>query len=94
MRWSILFLLLLLVGATAKPPCIVSDFYATSSLHEPSLRHQQLSMWLTTNGDNCSAEQLTVIWNNLAAWAGVADSSELRGKILYFYARARNRESK
>jgi hypothetical protein len=51
-------------------------------------------MWLTTNGDNCSAEQLVHIWNNLAMWAGAADSSELRAKILYFYERAAAREKK
>jgi hypothetical protein len=51
-------------------------------------------MWLTTNGDNCSAEQLVLIWNRLAEWAGVADSAELRGKVLYYYARAMERENK
>ena len=49
---------------------------------------------LTTNGDNCTSEQLLVIWNKLAEWAGVADSGELRGKLLYFFARAREREEK
>lgn len=94
MRWLLLPLLLVLAGATAKSPCIVSDFYGVSWLGDPSLRHMQLSMWLTTNGDNCKTEQLVVIWNNLAMWAGAADSAELRGKILYFYARAREREDK
>ena len=94
MRWLLLPLLLALAGATAKPPCIVSDFYGISWLHDPGLRHSQLSMWLTTNGDNCSAEQLVHIWNNLAMWAGAADSSELRAKILYFYERAAAREKK
>lgn len=51
-------------------------------------------MWLTKNGENCSSDQLVVIWNNLAMWAGAADSSELRAKILYFYARAMEREKK
>jgi hypothetical protein len=54
----------------------------------------ELSRWLTTNGDNCSSEQLVGIWNNLALWAGVADSAELRGKVLYYYARAMEREKK
>jgi hypothetical protein len=94
MRWLLLPLLLVLAGATAKSPCIVSDFYGVSWIHDPGVRHMQLSMWLTTNGDNCKAEQLVVIWNNLAMWAGVADSAELRGKLLYFYARAREREDK
>jgi hypothetical protein len=94
MRWLLLPLLLVLAGATAKSPCIVSDFYGVSWIGDPGVRHMQLSMWLTTNGDNCKAEQLVVIWNNLAMWAGVADSAELRGKLLYFYARAREREDK
>jgi hypothetical protein len=54
----------------------------------------QLSKWITTNGDNCSSTELVILWNNLAAWAGVADSQELRGKVLYFYARAMEREKK
>jgi hypothetical protein len=58
------------------------------------MRHMQLSRWLTTNGDNCSSEQLVLIWNRLAEWAGVADSAELRGKVLYYYARAMEREKK
>jgi hypothetical protein len=54
----------------------------------------ELSRWLTTNGDNCSSEQLAGIWNKLAEWAGVADSAELRAKVLYYYSRAREREGK
>ena len=94
MRWLVVLLLLLLAGATAKPPCIVSDFYALSWIHEPTLRHQQLSMWLTTNGGNCGTEELLIIWNNLALWAGTADSAEVRAKVLYFFAKAAEREKK
>ena len=94
MKWFLLPLLLLLAGATANERCVVNDFYAISWMGNPSDRHQQLSMWLTTNGNNCSSEQLVIIWNNLAMWAGTADSQELRGKILYFYARAVEREKK
>ena len=94
MRWLLIPLMLLLAGAVAKPPCIISDFYGLSWISEPTLRHMELSRWLTTNGDSCSSEQLLGIWNKLAEWAGVADSAELRGKVLYYYARARERESK
>jgi hypothetical protein len=80
--------------ASAKAPCIVTDFYALSWIGEPTLRHMELSRWLTTNGDNCSSAELAGIWNKLAEWAGVADSAELRGKVLYYYARAREREGK
>jgi hypothetical protein len=94
MRFVVLLLLLLLAGATAKSPCLVTDFYGLSWIGEPTMRHMELSRWLTTNGDACSSEQLAGIWNNLAAWAGVADSAELRAKVLYYYARAREREKK
>ena len=95
MRWLLLPLMLLLAGATAKDMCIVSDFYGLAwTLHNPSERHQRLSQWLTTNGTSCSSEQLVTIWNNLAEWAGAADSAELRGKVLYFYAQAVEREKK
>jgi hypothetical protein len=94
MRWLLIPLILLVFWASAKAPCVVSDFYGLSWLGNPSERHQRLSEWLTTNGDNCSAEQLVGIWNNLAAWAGAADSAELRQKVLFYYARAVEREKK
>jgi hypothetical protein len=92
MRWLLLPLLLLLSGASAKPHCNVSDFYGLSWLGNPTERHQRLSQWLTTNGENCTPEQLLTIWNNLAMWAGAADSAELRGKILYYYELAMQRK--
>jgi len=94
MRWFWLLLISLVFWASAKAPCTVSDFYALSWLGDPTLRHMELSRWLTTNGDNCSTDQLLAIWNNLAMWAGAADSQELRGKVLYYYARAAEREKK
>jgi len=94
MRLFLFLLLLLLSKATAKESCIVSDFYGLSWLGNPSERHQRLSEWLTTNGKNCSSDQLVGIWNNLALWAGTADSAELRQKILYYYAMAVEREKK
>jgi hypothetical protein len=94
MRSLFFLLLLLLSGATAKESCLVSDFYGLSWLGNPSERHQRLSEWLTTNGDACRSEQLVGIWNNLALWAGTADSGELRGKVLFYYARAMEREKK
>lgn len=94
MRWFLMLFLALLSGATAKDQCIVTDFYGLSWLHNPSERHQRLSEWLTTNGGSCSSDQLVGIWNNLPMWAGVADSAELRSKILYYYAQAVEREKK
>jgi hypothetical protein len=94
MRWFWLLLIGVIFWASAKAPCIVTDFYALSWIGEPTLRHMELSRWLTTNGDNCSSQELAGIWNKLAEWAGVADSAELRAKVLYYYARAREREGK
>ena len=94
MRWFGVLLISMIFWANAKSPCLVTDFYGLSWIHEPTLRHMELSRWLTTNGDNCSSEQLVGIWNNLALWAGVADSAELRAKVLYYYARAMEREKK
>ena len=94
MRSLFFLLLLLLSGATARESCLVSDFYGLSWLGNPSERHQRLSEWLTTNGNACSSEQLVSIWNNLALWAGTADSAELRQKVLYYYARAVEKEKK
>jgi hypothetical protein len=95
MRWSLIPLVLLLAGATAKETCLISDFYGLAwTLHNPSERHQRLSQWITVNGDSCNSGQLVVIWNNLSEWAGVADSAELRSKVLYYYARAVEREKK
>ena len=94
MRWIVLILLLSLAGAASKPPCLVTDFYGLSWINDPTMRHMELSRWLTTNGDNCGSAQLVGIWNNLAMWAGTADSAELRAKVLYYYARAVEREKK
>ena len=94
MRWFWLLPISLILWVSAKSPCIVTDFYALSWINDPTMRHMELSRWLTTNGDNCTSEQLVGIWNNLALWAGVADSAELRAKVLYYYARAMEREKK
>ena len=94
MRWFWLLLISLVFWANAKAPCTVTDFYGLSWLGNPLERHQRLSEWLTANGDNCTSEQLIGIWNQLAVWAGTADSSELRSKILFYYARAVEREKK
>jgi len=93
-KWLLLLFLCFVFWVSAKAPCTISDFYALTWLGNPSERHQRLSEWLATNGDTCSSEQLVGIWNNLAVWAGTADSQELRGKVLYYYARAIEREKK
>jgi len=83
------------IVATDTRTCSVSNFYNIAhSIHDPGLRHQQLSLWLTTNGDKCDSKQLVLIWNRLAEWGGASDSAELRGKLLYYFSRAEERERK
>jgi len=95
MRWLILLLLFGLVGATAKNGCYVRDFYVIAwTLHNPSDRHQQMSMWLTNNLHLCKSQDFIVIWNNLSEWAGAADSAELRSKVIHGYKEALEREKK
>jgi hypothetical protein len=94
MKWLFVGLLTICLLAASQQKCVVADFYGLSWLGNPTDRHQRLLQWLTTNGDSCTTDQLIAIWNNLAMWAGTADSSELRVKILYFHARAAERERK
>jgi hypothetical protein len=94
MKWLFVGLLTACLLAASHQRCVVADFYGLSWLGNPTERHQRLSEWLTTNGNLCSTDQLLAIWNNLAMWAGTADSGELRSKVLYYYARAVEREKK
>ena len=95
MRWLILLLLLVLAGAVAKNGCHVREFYGIAyTIHNPSERHQQMSIWLTNNVRFCRSQDLVVIWNNLSEWAGAADSAELRGKVVHGYKDALDREKK
>jgi hypothetical protein len=94
MKWFLVGLLTACLLAASQQRCVIADFYGLSWLGNPTERHQRLSEWLTTNGSSCSTDQLLAIWNNLAMWAGTADSGELRSKVLYYYARAVEREKK
>ena len=95
MRWLILLLLLGLVGAVAKNGCHVREFYGIGyTIHNPSERHQQMSMWLTNNAQHCRSQDYVVMWNNLSEWAGTADSAELITKVIHGYKEALEREKK
>jgi len=95
MRWLILLLLLVLVGATAKNGCQVSEFYRIGyTIHNPSERHQQMIQWLKNNAPFCKSTDYVVIWNNLSEWAGTADSAETRSLIIHGYKDALEREKK
>jgi hypothetical protein len=94
MKWFFVGLLTMCLLAASQQKCVIADFYGLSWLGNPSERHQRLSEWLTTNGNSCNTDQLLAIWNSLAMWAGTADSAELRAKVLFYYARAAEREKK
>ena len=93
MRWLILLLLLGLVGAVAKNGCHVREFYGIGyTVHDPTLRHKQMMAWLDQNAQHCKASDYLVIWNNLSEWAGSADSTWLRAKVVHGYKDAEQRE--
>lgn len=95
MRWLILIMVLALVGAVAKDGCFVRELYGIGyTVHDPTERHKQMSEWLTRNAQHCKAQDYVVIWNALARWAGTADSTELRGKVIQGYQDAERREKK
>ena len=95
MKWLIALVLTLALQSTGKDLCSVREFYSIAwTIHNPSERHQQMSMWLTNNVRFCRSQDLSVIWNNLAEWAGTADSAELRTKVVHGYKDALEREKK
>ena len=95
MRWLILIMVLALVGAVAKDGCFIRELYGIGyTVHDPTERHKQMSEWLTRNAKHCKAQDYVAIWNALAEWAGTADSSELRGKIIQGHEQAIEREKK
>jgi len=73
--------------------CSVREFYGIAhTVHNPTERHQQMSTWLTKHQTLCKSSDMTVIWNNLAEWAGSADSAELRHKVVIAYKNGVARE--
>jgi hypothetical protein len=95
MRWFILLLLLGLVGAVAKNGCYVREFYGIGyTTHDPTLRHKEMMAWLDQNASYCKTEDYVMIWNNLSEWAGTADSTWLRTKVVHGYKEAQEREKK
>ena len=94
MRWLIMLLLVLgLVGA--KSGCHVREFYGIAyTVHDPTIRHREMMAWLDKNAPYCKSTEYMVIWNNLAEWAGAADSTWLRNKVVHGYKDALEREKK
>ena len=95
MRWLLLLLLLGLAGAMAKSGCYVREFWSIGyTIHNPSDRHLQMVQWLKNNAPHCKSSDYVVIWNNLAEWAGTADSAETRSLVIHGYKDALEREKK
>ena len=95
MRWLVALVLTLSLQSTGKDLCSVREFYSIAyTIHNPSERHQQMSMWLTKQTTLCKSSDMTVIWNNLSEWAGAADGAELRHKVIQGYKTALEREKK
>ena len=95
MHWLILLFLFGLVGAVAKTGCHVRDFYVIAfTIHDPTERHKEMLAWLIGNAQHCKSSDYVVIWNNLSEWAGTADSTRLREKVIHGYKDALDREKK
>ena len=95
MRWFLLLLLLGLVGAVAKSGCHVREFYGIGyTKHDPTERHKEMLAWLDRNASYCKSTDYVVIYNNLSEWAGTADSTYIREKVIHGYKDALDREKK
>ena len=95
MRWLLLLLLLGLLVAVAKSGCNVREFYGIAyTVHDPTERHKEMLAWLVLNSQHCKSSDYVVIWNNLSEWAGTADSTWLREKVIRDYKDALEREKK
>lgn len=91
--------ILLIIGllastrSSSEDNCSVREFYGIAyTVHNPTERHQQMSVWLTKHQYLCKSTDMAVIWNNLSEWAGSADSAELRQKVIIAYKNAIARE--
>ena len=94
-KWVAALVLVLALHSTGKDLCSVREFYIIAwTIHNPSERHQQMSVWLTNHQNLCKSTDFVVIWNNLSEWAGTADSALLRHKVIQGYKNALEREKK
>ena len=93
MRWLVALVLTLSLHSTGQDLCSVREFYIIAyTIHNPTERHQQMSIWLTKHQTLCKSTDFVVIWNNLSEWGGTADSAELRHKVVQGYKDALKRE--
>jgi hypothetical protein len=95
MRWLILLLLLVLVGAAAKNGCYVREYYSIAwSIHDPTERYRKMHDWLVVNEPFCQSSDYVVLWNNMSEWNGNSDHHTLRGLVIDGYKNALKREKK
>ena len=95
MKWVLSLCTACFILAIAKDGCYLDEFYVIAwTVHNPSERHQMMLQWLDTNGKFCSVDDYATIWNNLAEWAGTADTPQLRFKITQGYNAALERSKK
>jgi hypothetical protein len=88
MRWVVFALLAASLLVSADSGCNTFEFYKIGyTVHDPTERHVQMVKWLESQGKRCNPEQLVVIWNNLPDWAGVADSAEIRQRVISLFSR-------
>jgi hypothetical protein len=82
MKW--LPLIFVGLAGAATNDCYIEDFYRIAwTVHNPTERHQLMMEWLDEK--KCSREELATIYNNIAEWAGTADTPQLRYKIIRAY---------
>ena len=88
MRWVVIALLAASLLVSAQSRCGVFELYRIAhTFHDPSERHAKMMEWLQNYGGFCNRDELVFIWNNLAAWAGTADSAEIRQRVIYLFGR-------
>ena len=86
MRWVVIALLAASLLVSAQNKCGVYELSRIGyTLHDPYERHAKMLKWLQDYGRFCSKDELVFIWNNLANWAGTADTPELRQRVIDLY---------
>jgi hypothetical protein len=95
MKWLLSLLTAVFIVAVAKEGCYLDEFYMIAwTVHNPSDRHQMMVKWLDVNGKFCSVDDYATIWNNVAEWAGTADTPVLRHRITQGFNAAIERQKK
>ena len=81
-------------ASTASDGRLLTDYRPRCSQNVQAGSQYATKEWLIHNAEHCKSKDYVVIWNNLSEWAGTADSTILRSKIIYGYKDALDREKK